>query len=128
MEQQQFADPFKEEITEPSDSVIDQLLRTQIDYEGEVQLSEVIHTSIDNVYQRVSESETRIIDIIGAQMSVLSDEFQDCIQATQNLFIALSKLKDAQLSIIKDKTDATSSLVHNIETTMQCIRKIGIDK
>ena len=121
-------DPFKEEIVEPSDSIIDQLIRTDIDYEGETPLSSVIPISIDNVYQRVSESETRVIDIIGAQMEVLSEEFQDCITATQQLFLALTKLKEAQVAIMQDKTTATASLVRNIETTMGCIRKIGIEK
>ena len=124
----QHPDPFKEEIAEPSESVIDQLLRIQIDYEGEQPLSEIIQTSIDSIYQRVSESETRIIDIIGAQMEVLSSEFQDCITATQQLFLALTKLKEAQVAVIHEKMAATSSLVHNIETTMGCIRKIGIEK
>ena len=125
---EQHTDPFKEEIVEPSDTIIDQLMRTEIDYEGEVPLSEVIHSSIDSVLQRVAESEGRIIDVIGAQMSVLSKEFQECLTSTEQLFVALTKLKDAQVAVLQDKTASTSTLVRNIETTMGCIRKIGIEK
>lgn len=126
MEQKQ--DPFKEEIPEPSDSIIDQLLRTTVDFEGDIPLSETIQASVQTVLQKVSESESRVLDIIGAQMEVLSAEFNDCITATQNLFMALTKLKDAQTRIIEEKTTATASMARNIETTMGCIRKISGEK
>ena len=125
MDMTQIIDPFKEEIIEPSDSIVDQLIRTEIDFESEIPLSETVQNSIAVVLQKVGESESKAIDIIGAQMEILSTEFNDCIAATQRLFAALTKLKDSEVSVIEEKTNSTCMLIKNIETTMGCIRKIS---
>ncbi|EAX98217.1 hypothetical protein TVAG_263340 [Trichomonas vaginalis G3] len=121
-------DPFKQEIREPSDTITDQLSRTKVDFESKSNMPELIKNSITQVMSKVDEVDNSVIDIIGAQMEFLTAEFQDCIKATQDLFTALTNLKDGQTEIVRRKASNATSLASSIEKTMTCIRRLGDDK
>lgn len=120
-------DPFKQEIREPSDSITDQLSRTRVDFESKSPMAEMIKNSITQVISRVDEVDNNVIDIIGAQMEVLSEEFKQCIKATQDLFSALTNLKEYQTNIVRNKATDASNLAKSIEMTMQCLRKLCVE-
>lgn len=87
-------------------------------------MSSFVTSEVERVVEDISTVDSRVIDIIGVQMSEISDICQHCIKSSELLFESLVRLKEHEVSIVESKKLDTISLLQKIEDTLGFIRKL----
>lgn len=90
---------------------------------GETMSIFVTH-EVERVVEDINTIDSRVIDIIGVQMSEISDMCHHCIKSCELLFESLVRLKEHEVSLVETKKQDTISLLQKIEDTLGFIRKL----
>jgi hypothetical protein len=110
------------EIPYPSDELTRDLI--PIDFEREVSWGEAVDGKVQSAMAEINGIESAVLDIIGAQMEVVSQSFEETIRTTRELFAALVRLNEGQAATLEEKRANATELLRKLEMAMGFIRKL----
>ena len=115
---------FQQEVSMPDDNILGTLSNIVIAFTPEEPDSNKVEAAVQKIQTHIDDNEVALLDLIGNQMTKLSEDFADLIQTTQDLFAALSQLNNSEDDIVTQKKQNVTRLLKKLETSMAFIRKI----
>jgi hypothetical protein len=108
----------------PSKEILADL--TPIDFEGDEEFnwSATVDEKVDRAISMIDTVDSSVLDVVGHQMTVIAETFEETIKATQTLFAALVRLKSTQTAMVQQKKETTTKLLRKLQQTMTFLRTV----
>ena len=86
--------------------------------------AEIVEEHVSKAVQSVEEVDWTILDVIGAKMEEVTNEFSHFMETTQDLFTALVRLKQVEKDAVQAKKEDVIAILTKLRATLEFLRKV----
>lgn len=105
------------------EATVDKLPQINFD-DTSVDWAACVENEVDKAVKTVDAIDWTVLDVVGAQMESVSNDFAKFMETTQSLFTALVNLKQFEKDAVTSKKEEVTNIMTKLAGALQFIRKL----